>query len=293
MSKFRQCRCVWFGSIFSTLLAVAPSLFAAVVDLAPGDLYPSSSTYTVLTVTRTHAQYEGLYEGGLSNQARTLDVEETNMNLTFFGTRGVERSFFLSAGVTHLSLRDRKNGLKASGLGDVQIGTGVWLFNNNKTGQAAGIGMSATFPTGEYTSTQPLNPGENRQRYNVLGRYRSPNFGAYWLDLMAQRNWLSDNTNFRGRTLSTQPSQAFTAYVAKRLNTYGSIYLGYERSWGGKSYLDSQKLSSGQKDTRIQMGWRHPISRDSELVIRASESLRVINGYDQKRRLSLSINRRL
>lgn len=293
MSNSKQRRLGWLVCGFSALTASMPTAFAAVVDLAPGDLYPATHAYSVITVARTHADYAGLYKDGESNRTRALNLEETNVNLTLFRMIDAERSIFLSAAVTYLSLRDRLNRIQTSGMGDLQIGTGVWLFSNKETGQAVGIGVSATIPTGEYSSTQPLNPGENRKRYNVLGRYRSPNLGAYWLDLMAQRNWLSDNTNFRGRTLSTQPSQAFTAYIARRFNTYGSVFLGYEENWGGQSYLDNQKFNHGQRETRLQLGWRNPISKDSELVIRASESLRIIDGYDQKRRLSLSINRRL
>lgn len=293
MSKFKQFQPSWLGSSFVALLVAASPAHTAVVDLAPGDLYPAANSYSVVTLTHTQSQYAGLYTAGRSDQTRKFDIAETNINFTVFRAREDGKSFFLSAGLPYVRLVNEINSMQTSGMGDLQIGTGVWLLNDIKTNQAAGIGVSSTLPTGSYASTQPLNIGENRYRYNLLARYRTKSVGPYWLDLMLQKNWLSDNTNFRGVTLRTHPSESVTAYLAKRLDNHSLIFIGYEKTWGGESYINDQRSDHGQNEERVQLGWRGPVSRNSELVIRASQSSCVTNGYKQSHRLSLSINRRL
>lgn len=293
MLKLMRQPLTWLKKTPLILLVGAPSVFAAVVDLAPGDLYPATHSYSVASVSRTQAQYTGLYKDGRSDHTREVSVEETNANLTIFRAGNAGKSFFLSAGLPHLTIKDRKNRVQTSGIGDIQLGTGAWLFNDSETGQAAGIGVSATLPTGEYSPTQSINPGQNRRRYNVLARYRSPSLRAYWLDLMLQKNWLSDNTNFKGQTLSTTPSQSITAFVARRVHMHGLAFFGYEENWGAQTYINGRKIEDAQRESRLQVGWRTPISEDAELVIRAGRSIRVVTGYEQGYRVSLSVNRRL
>ena len=276
------------------LAALTPlQLSAAAIDIAPGDLSAPQSNYSVATLTQNHAKYSGIYMQGRITRARELHVNETNLNFTAFKAAKNWHPYFVSVGVPYLELREENEKTRAKGTGDLQLGAGVWPIHRPETGMSLGAGLSVSLPTGRYDKEKSLNPGQNRRLYNALIRYRSSTFKSFWLDLMAQKTWFENNPSFLGRELRSDSAEALTLYLARRLISHDLVFIGYEKNWGGESYLENAKINHGQYESRVQLGWRKPLSQRQELVFRTSASLEVKNGYKQDLRLSISLNYKL
>lgn len=283
-----------FANCCTVLFGVLPALSAtgAVVDLAPRDLYAPTQSYVTATVTRTHSQFSGLYTSGQTDSSKRLRVEETTVNLTAFNAGTTQFPYFLSVGISQIALDQELDNLTTTGMSDLQLGAGLWPYFNPQTGESFGLGMSATVPTGDYDTNSALNTGQNRHGYNVLARYRSRPFGDAWLDLMWQQNWVTDNPNYLGNRLKNSVSGALTIYGVKSLENFALVFVGYEKNWGGESFINGIQVNTGQENTRLHLGWRKPVLEKTELVIRSSQSIDTVSGYAQDHRLTMSINRR-
>lgn len=280
-------------ALFGLGILVASRVTAAVVDLAPGDLYAPRTSFNVASLTASESKNNGFFSNGISNGTKQLKVREVNASFTTFSAReGSSVPFFGTLGLSHLLIKDLENTTEASGVGDIRLGAGIWPHFDSGTGESFGIGISSTIPTGDYRNNRALNVGENRNRYNVLARYVSPQKNGLWFDVSVQKNWLTDNKNYLGNKLKTDPGHAVMIFTARRLNHHQIIYLGYEVNRGGRSYINSVEVNPGQKDSKVHVGFRRPITNQTEISIRSSKSLETETGYDQRIRLSLGINYR-
>lgn len=279
--------------VIASLLGLIPSItWGAVINLSPGDLSAPTNSYWVISGSYTNAEYNGIYSAGVSDNTKILEHREYTLGLTRFYKSLFGMPAFISASLPSHSLNQSKDGISANGIGDLGVGIGIWPHLNRETKESFGVGISMTHPTGEYDSSKTLNSGENRIRYNALLRYRSPMVDSYWSEITLQKNWVGDNSNFGGSTISTDPAFAISAFIAKRGKNFSSYFIGLEKNYAGKTYLNNATINSGQEDYRVHLGWRQAISSSTELVLRTSKTLKIDRGYNQSEWFQLALNRR-
>lgn len=271
--------------------SIAPT-WGAVINLSPGDLSAPEDSYWALSGAYTTAEYDGVYRNTVRDNSNRIGHREHTLGITRFYKNRLGVPAFLSASVSHHSLHQSKDGLSANGVGDLGLGAGIWTYFNEITKESFGAGLSVTTQTGSYDSSKTLNPGENRIRYNLLARYRSAMFGSYWAELTLQKNWLGDNNNFLGSSISSDPAFSVSTYLAKRNKNFSTYFIGLERNYAGKTYLNNSPINQGQEDLRVHYGLRQPLSRSLEIVLRSSKTLTIKRGYRQSHWFQLGINRR-
>ena len=130
--------------------------------------------------------------------------------------------------------------------------------------------IDLAFPIGEYDPNQAVNLGQNRW-YGRVGAPIVWQLGAWvpgrrtTLEVLPSLWWFSDNTDFGGKTLSTDPMYQVEAHLTRDFTehlwgSFDGVYVG-----GGKSSVDGV---SGEALDQIGVGFTlgYPIGESLQLT---------------------------
>lgn len=169
----------------------------------------------------------------------------------------------------------------ASGFGDPMLEVNVNLIGppvmmsipdmlRYEPGFSLDVIVDLAFPIGEYDSGQTINLGQNRW-YGRVGAPIIWQIGAWvpgrrtTLEVLPSVWWFTDNKDFVGQTLSTEPMYQVEAHLTRDLTEHlwtslDGVYIG-----GGKSTSDGM---SGESMSQVGVGFTlgYPISESLQLT---------------------------
>ena len=169
----------------------------------------------------------------------------------------------------------------ASGFGDPLLEVNVNLIGppvmktipdmlRYEPGFSLDIIVDVAFPIGEYDSEQAVNLGQNRW-YGRVGAPIVWQIGAWvpgrrtTIEVLPSLWWFTDNKDFDGKTLSTDPMYQVEGHLTRDLNEHlwsslDGVYIG-----GGKSTIDG---TGGESMSQVGVGFTlgYPISEGLQLT---------------------------
>ena len=173
----------------------------------------------------------------------------------------------------------------SSGFGDILLGGAFTLYGMPAMPQeeyrafnpdfAAGMLLKIGVPTGEYTSTQPINLGSNRWSLQA-GLPLFYYFGESLLDeklttievLPSVTFFTNNNDPFGGDKLKQDPLVQIEAHITQNINR--ALWLSIDGIWtyGGETSMDGQKAGNTQQS--IALGGSIGVNLNPAVSLKAS-----------------------
>lgn len=271
------------GAVLGGLLFLAASAEAAVNDVFPGDFAALPAGTTVMTAYLYDREFDRLYTRGKLTAAGKLQSSIAALRLVRYyqiGDYTVAPVAVVPYAVNHSegNLR-RALGEGSDGFVDSRLGAAVWLINRPQTRDYLGLSLITFLPTGTYSPTHAINPGENRWK-TTLGLGAMHGFGERWtLDVLPELAWYGSNDSYLGnRRLDQQPSYALTSYLRYRAWPSGEVFVGGQVNGGGATEINGVAQNNVLHSRRTMVGVTYSPTRRSQLMVRYAHETSTDNG---------------
>lgn len=261
------------------------SVHAAVNDVFPGDYTALPQGSFLATWYFYHREFSGLY----ANDRRLMDGVVRSDVAALRMVKYLKAGDYTVAPVVVLPMSDMHAsggslpalvGDKASGFGDIRLGSTLWLVNEPAQRHFFGVTGVVTMPTGAYRADRVLNVGENRWKFAVnMGWIRA--LAEKWtLDLSPELVWYGVNDDYaRGKRLEQKTSLAFTAYVRHHLNTATQLFVGGQLNDGGETVLNGTAQRNEALNPRLSLGIAQSLSATTQLTARYARDTSIRSGF--------------
>ncbi len=277
-----------------TLCLLAGGAQAAVNDVFPGDYTPLPAGLTVGTGYFYHREYEGPYLRGRRLTEDRMVSQVTAARLVRYGQWGntpVAALVVLPYSENHVdgdALRAALGTASASGLADVRVGATAWLYNRPEHKHYLALSAIVFAPSGTYSGTRTLNPGENRWKGTLsLGWSRA--FSERWVvDLSPELGWYGTNDDYAvGRRQEQAMTAALTGYARYRIQPGLELFAGGQWNRGGETTLNGVPQRNAQHSERAMLGLTWSPTRMSQIILRYSRDTGSQNGLRLSDELAL------
>lgn len=216
--------------------------FAWGIDLQPNDTVAPQPDKTFLTLTYYSTENTTFYRNGSPVTARPYSnpVIENN-SVILRGTRTYTLAGLPAVSYVQLPYGtiqpsgSLSNYPSHTGTGDISLATAIWPYANRETRTYLGMAAYLTIPTGNYTTSQPLNIGDNRYKWDLQIGFQKPIVGNLDGMIAVDTMWYGTNT----QCASACGSAANASLTQKPLTTlqFGPIYKFNETFTLGASYF--------------------------------------------------------
>lgn len=168
---------------------------------------------------------------------------------------------------------------RLSGIGDVNLGAAIWLYNNEETRTYFAWEPFVVLPTGRYRGSQAdVSPGANR--WSTIQDFAFvKGFGeSSYIEAMAEFEIYGKNKNYYGMTLKKDPSVRLMAFVSTDITPSTAIGLRYRYETGGREKISGNTVASSASDHQLAVDLTHQLNDQNQLQLRYAQDVRVKNG---------------
>lgn len=168
---------------------------------------------------------------------------------------------------------------RLSGIGDVNLGAAIWLYNNEETRTYFAWEPFIVLPTGRYRGSQAdVSPGTNR--WSTIQDFAfSKGFGkSSYIEGMAEFEIYGKNKNYYGSTLKKDPSMRLMAFLSTNLTPDTVIGLRYRYETGGNEKINGNKVSGAANDHQLAIDLTHQLNDQNQLQLRYAHDVKVKYG---------------
>lgn len=166
-----------------------------------------------------------------------------------------------------------------TGVGDVNLGAAVWLYNNDETRTYFAWEPFIVAPTGRYKASKAdVSPGANR--WSTIQDFAfSQGIGkSSYLEAMAEFEIYGKNNNYYGATLKKDPSVRLMAFASTNITPDTVIGLRYRYETGGDEKINGEKVSGAASDHQLALDLTHQLNNQNQLQLRYAHDLKVKYG---------------
>lgn len=223
----------------------------------------------------------GLYAEGKRVDGASIDVNALvyrQMHYRDFYGKTVQLEFIVPMYRTSLDLPGAP-GDHQTGIGDVILGSAIWLYNNEQTKTWFAWEPFIVAPVGRYDGSRPdVSPGKNRwstiQDFSFVQGVGESTF----LEAIAEVEIYGRNTDWYGQTLKKDPSFRFFALASTNLtpDTYTGIRYRYET--GGKETASGETVATRARNHQLAVELTHQINDANQIQMQYIHDLKVENG---------------
>ncbi len=281
----------------AALLAIFPLLAgAAQNDFFPTDLVALPDGGSTIAVYAAQQMLNGPWHNGVrlpfGGDART------NL-LAIRASRGFsigDQGQYAIAPVVVLSAADSETnaplsgavGKRASGIGDLRLGTAFWFHIDRANREYALASIMVVLPTGDYSPSQTLNIGENRVK-TILSLGWMKTIRERWvMELVPEIAFFGDNTKFQStHRLSQDTAYAVTGNLRYKFTPEVQGYVSAQLNRGGATQFDGVSYSSAPENTRLAVGGLWFTGEQSQIQLRYAQDVQARNGYRNEGELAL------
>ena len=266
------------------------------IDLQPGDIVAPPPKRTVVTVSYLNSQNNNLYLNGI-NTGGDPNLESNSASLRLAHTYSIgslPAVTYLQSGTGALSTSGSLSALPSSkGMTDSAIVTAVWPYSNHATRTYLGVAGYLFLPTGEYSSTKPLNLGSNRFAQALQVGYQRPITKNMDGAIAFDTTWFGANSECAATCRSTQNLQLtqkpiYTAQAGPiyRINSTYTVGATYVYVTGGETALN------GVESGNTLVTQRYFVSgvaqtRVGRVTLQYGNDIATMNGFMESRRVVL------
>ena len=178
-------------------------------------------------------------------------------------------------------------GKRASGTGDLRLGTAFWFHIDRVNRDYALASVFVSLPTGDYAPTQSLNIGENRVKA-VLSLGWMKTLAQKWvLEMSPEVAFFGDNDRYYARTtngagifrLSQDVAYAATGSLRYKFTPTFHAYASAQVNRGGATQLNDQAYSGAPDNTRLAVGALLFTGNSSQVQLRYAQDVEAKNGF--------------
>jgi hypothetical protein len=172
----------------------------------------------------------------------------------------------------------------ASGIGDPEIVSTVWLINDPSKQQYLGVAGYLSVPLGKYERDRAINPGTHRWSGTLqLGYWRGLN-DHVGVELVADATWYGDNNDF-GQAPSARLEQDVTgsaqAWVRYTFSPQTSAALGYYASTGGAQHVNSVGNGTSTQFQQVRLSLAQSLTPGVQLYGEVTRDTARADGFRQ------------
>lgn len=282
---------------FALLLCIYGMLRPAMaIDLQPGDIVAPPPNRTVVTVSYVNSQNNNLYLNGI-NTGGDPNLESNSALLRLAHTYRIgslPAVTYLQSGTGALSTSGSLSALPSSkGMTDSAMVTAVWPYSNHATRTYLGVAAYLFLPTGEHSSTKPLNLGSNRYAQALQIGYQRPITKNIDGAIAFDTTWFGANSECAATCRSTQnlqltqkPLYSAQAGPIYRINPIYTVGATYVYVTGGETAFNGV----GQSNTLVtQRYFVSAIAQTSvgRFTLQYGNDIATMNGFKESRRVVL------
>ena len=168
---------------------------------------------------------------------------------------------------------------RLSGVGDVNLGAAIWLYNNEETRTYFAWEPFIVAPTGRYKGSQAdVSPGENRWSTIQDFAFAKGIGKSSYLEAMAEFEIYGKNKNYYGSTLKKDPSIRLMAFASTDITPDTVLGLRYRYETGGDEKIDGSKVSGSANDHQLAVDLTHQLNAQNQLQLRYAQDVKVKYG---------------
>ncbi|NYT37323.1 transporter [Allopusillimonas soli] len=166
-----------------------------------------------------------------------------------------------------------------TGLGDVQAGMAIWLYNNEETRTWFAWEPFITFPTGHYHGSRAdVSAGKNRWTTVQDLAFVKGVGESTFLEAVAEFEFYGDNDNYYGQTLEKDPSTRLMFLASTNINPSTYVGLRYRYETGGREKINGNTVVSSQNSHQLAAEITYQINNANQIQLQYIHDLDVRNG---------------
>lgn len=273
------CRARARTALLLACLAMAQTAWAG--DPSARDWIPAPVGTNIIAGYLSGLRSSGLYSAGKRVDGASVDVDALiyrQMHYRELFGKTVQLEFIVPMSRTTMEMpgasRDRQ-----TGIGDVTLGSAIWLYNNEQTKTWFAWEPFVVVPLGRYDGSRPdTSPGKNRwstvQDFSFVKGVGESTF----LEAIAEVEIYGRNTDWMSQTLKKAPSFRFFALASTNLtpDTYTGIRYRYET--GGRERSSGETVTSRARNHQLALELTHQINDANQIQMQYIHDLKVENG---------------
>ncbi|KOF52113.1 hypothetical protein AD428_22300 [Achromobacter sp. DMS1] len=223
----------------------------------------------------------GLYAEGERVHGASVDVNALvyrQMHYREFLGKTVQLEFIVPMYRTSLDLPGTPED-HMSGVGDVTLGTAVWLYNNEQTRTWFAWEPFVVAPVGRYDGSRPdVSPGKHRWSTIQDFAFVQGVGKSTFLEAIAEVEIYGRNSDWYGQRLKKDPSLRLFALVSTNFtdSTYGGIRYRYET--GGRETVSGETVTTRGRNHQLALELTHQINDANQVQMQYIHDLKVENG---------------
>lgn len=168
---------------------------------------------------------------------------------------------------------------RKTGIGDIQAGAALWLYNNEQTKTWFAWEPFITIPTGHYQGSHAdASPGKHRwttiQDFAVVQGIGESTF----LEGVAEFEFYGDNNNYYGDTLKKDTSIRLTALASTNLTPDTYVGVRYRYETGGREKVNGTEVVTAANNHQLAFEVTHQINDANQVQLQYIHDLKVENG---------------
>lgn len=179
------------------------------------------------------------------------------------------------------------------GVADLIVGNTVWLLDQPKTNNYAGISTFVSVPTGDYDRNRALNWGENRWKLTLQGGWQHA-LDAQWSAVMiGDGTFFTGNTDYgaTGATLRQRPQWQGQFYLRYTASERVDTFVGYSFTVGGETSIDGVDQHDRQRQSKFTIGGGYFFTPQIELFGAYGHDFSTANALRESNRFNLRVSR--
>lgn len=289
------CRKSWARGAALLAMMTGGVAHAAVNEVFPADYTALPEGTLTTTYYLFHREFSGPYANDKQLMGGNLRSDLAALRMVKFlkaGDYTVAPMMVLPVSDIHASGASlpARVGDKASGFGDLRLGTTLWLINEPAKRHYFGVTGILFAPTGAYRSDRVLNIGENRWKFALNMGWIGALSEKWTLDLAPEFIWYGSNDNYaKGAKLEQKTSLAFTAYLRHHLGPSTQLFVGGQLNDGGETVLNGTAQRNEVENPRFYLGLTHLLSATSQVVARYGRDTAIHSGFKTDHEFALRL----
>lgn len=277
--NFKIKKCIPITLIAGSML-VSQQIFAIAETIHPRDYIPAPTGTNISVSYFDHRSGDDVYangtkvasHGGLKANA----VIQRFMHYTEF--LGMQTNPQIIVPLVDLDVGIA--GESSRGIGDIFLGSTLWLKSDHENKEWFGVTPFLYLPTGKYDNNQAINLGDNRFSFVMQAGYVKALTDNLYLDVVGEVQWYGDNDDYLGNnTLAKDKAYRLATLLSYDVAPGRYVWGRYTKQLGGRESVNGMTVAASKLNTdTASIGYSHWFGKSFQMQAEYTRDLSVKNG---------------